>query len=348
MFLHTLRRAATRKSAISPLRPFSRQSTVQVSWHLSQMASTYAGTKSSPLTAGSHAFILPCKHNLGHHVLGYHISGKTSGQPIFYFHGCPSSRLQADDFHKIGEKLNLCVIGVDRPGIGLSTFRPGYTLLDWPQDIQKLAAYLGFSEFRVFGGSGGGPYALACARELPGNVLKGTGILAGLGPPESGVKGLSWERWFGFIVNRWLPRWMLHFVIEKGLGRHARNPDQTQWRRFVIDGMIRKMCSKDQALLDEKETERMISDMRNCLISGSDGYVLDAKTILGPWPFDLRSVKAKVLLWNGTDDTDTPIYMARWMANQLPNGSLREFPGDTHFSIFFCRGEEVLKDLIEM
>lgn len=310
--------------------------------------STGAKPSSIPLAVGSHTFILPSKHNLGYHVLGYYICGKPTGQPIFYFHGSPSSRLEAEDFHEIGEKLNLCIIGVDRPGIGLSTFRPGYTLLDWPQDVQKLAEHLGIAEFHVCGGSGGGPYALACAREIPETVLKGTGIIAGLGPPGSGTKGLSLERWISFTLNRWLPGWMLHSVVEYGLGRHARDPDQTQWRKLVINGMIKTMSAKDQVLIEEKETEKMISGIRDCLISGSDGCVLDAKIITKPWRFDLKSIKAKVRLWNGTADTDTPIHSARWMAAQLPNGSLREFPGDTHFSLFFYRSEEILRDLVEI
>jgi pimeloyl-ACP methyl ester carboxylesterase len=285
---------------------------------------------------------------MGYHGLGYHISGQPSGQPVFYFHGCPSSRLEADDFHEVARRLNVCIIGVDRPGIGLSTFRPGYTLLDWPKDIQKLASHLGFSAYRVFGGSGGGPYALACARDIPESVLKGTGVVAGLGPPQSVSRGLSWERWIGFTINRWLPHSMLHYVIEQGLGRHARDPDQTYWRKIVIDGIVKMMTAKERAVMDEEDVESMIIGMRDCFISGSDGYVLDSKTILGPWPFDLSSVKAHVRLWNGTDDTDTPIHMARWMANRLPKGHLREFAGETHFTIFKSRSEEVLTDLLEM
>ena len=177
--------------------------------------------------------------------------------------------------------------------------------------------------------------------------MKGTGVIAGLGPNRSSVKGLSWEQRFGFAVNRWLPWSMLHFVIEHGLGRHARDPDQTQWRRLVTDGLIKKMCSKDQVLIDD-EIGRIISSMRECFIGGPNGYILDVKTILRPWPFDLNSVNGKVQIWNGTDDTNTSIYMARWMANQLPKGSLREFPGDTHCSIFLNRGEEILEELIKM
>jgi pimeloyl-ACP methyl ester carboxylesterase len=302
----------------------------------------------SRLTAGSHAFILPGKHNLGHHTLGYHVAGKTTGEPIFYFHGTPSCRLEADGFDKTASEKNICIIGVDRPGIGLSTFRPGYSLLDWPRDVRALAEYLGFSTFRVLGGSGGGPYALACARVLPEDVLKATGVLAGVGPPSSGSKGLSWEKWLGFHINSRLPRWMLHFIIEHGLARHARNPDQTRWRKIVIDGMIKRLPSRDQNLFDERETERMIREIRECTMSGSDGYVLDAQSILRPWPFEVKSIRAKVQIWNGTDDTDTPIHMARWMANELPRGVLREFEGDSHISTFAQRQQEVFEDLLNM
>lgn len=274
--------------------------------------------------------------------------GKPTGQPVFYFHGSPSSRTEADYFDTIGRKLDLCVIGVDRPGIGLSTFRPGYTLLDWPHDIQKLATHLGFEQFKVIGGSGGGPYALACAHELPENVLKGTGVLAGLAPPDAPYKNLSWDRLIAFIINRWSPRWLLHFIIENFLARHARNPDQTQWNKIMIDGIVKRTSPKDQALFDEEEIEKMSITFREACLSGVDGYVLDAQSILRRWPFGLRSIKGKVKIWNGTEDVNTPIHMARWMVDQLPNGSLREFDGDTHYSIFLRRSEEVMKDLSEM
>ena len=312
------------------------------------MSSVNTKNETYPLSTGSHAYILPNKDSLGQHILGYYVSERNSGQPILYFHGNPSCRIEADDFHKAGDKLNICIIGVDRPGIGLSTVRPGCTLLDWPRDIQKLALHLGFSEFRVFGGSGGGPYALACAREIPEAVLKGTGVLAGLGPPECNSMGIGWAKWLAFNFNRWTPSWMLSLFLDRFLGRHARDPDQTYWRKIVIDGMLKTMPAKDQTLLTDEETESWISSIRESCLAGSDGYVLDTKSVLRAWPFDLRDITAKVQIWNGTDDTDTPIASARWMVSRLPNGKLKEFPSDTHFSLFCRRKEEVLQDLIEM
>ncbi|KAF2676139.1 hypothetical protein K458DRAFT_424993 [Lentithecium fluviatile CBS 122367] len=203
-------------------------------------------------------------------------------------------------------------------------------------------------EFRVLGGSGGVPYALACAYALSEGMLKGTGVLAGLGPPESDHKGLSWERWIGFTINRWVPASMLHFIVERGLAKHARNADQTRWRKIIVDVMVKSMTAEDQALITEEEIETMIAGIRGAYLSGSEGYVLDAKNVLGAWPFRLEDIKGEVRLWCGTQDTDTPVGMARWMAERLQGGGLIEFPGDTHFSVFSRRREEVLRKLVGM
>ena len=51
-----------------------------------------------------------------------------------------------------------------------------------------LAKHLGLDSFKVYGRSGGSPYALACAYALPKDVLKATGVLFGLGQPEAGLR----------------------------------------------------------------------------------------------------------------------------------------------------------------
>lgn len=86
-----------------------------------------------------------------------------SGIPIFHFHGHPSSRLEIRLFDQNSKKFGVHIIGVDRPGIGLSDFKPEFTLLDWPDDIVELADHLGLEKFVVEGISGGGTFALACA-----------------------------------------------------------------------------------------------------------------------------------------------------------------------------------------
>lgn len=180
--------------------------------------STYVDSPTISHLPQSDIFKLPNKRSLG-----YYLCGDPKGEPVFFFHGSPSSRLEASDWHKVGLKMGICVIGIDSPGMGLSSFVPGYSMLCWPRDVHKLALHLGYETFHVFGGSGGGPYALACAHELPQAELKGTGVLAGMGPPEAGFAGTSWQRWAAFQINKWLPPSMLHFILDRAIVQHVRS-----------------------------------------------------------------------------------------------------------------------------
>ena len=55
------------------------------------------------------------------------------------------------------------LVGVDRPGMGRSSFKLRRRFLDWPDEVAELADRLGLNRFAVVGFSGGGPYAAACA-----------------------------------------------------------------------------------------------------------------------------------------------------------------------------------------
>src|SRR5581483_781680 len=101
--------------------------------------------------------------------------------PLFYFHGHPGSRLEGRFAHRIAAENGLRVIALDRPGYGHSDFQVGRALTDWPADVVEAADLLHVGRFRVVGASGGGPYALACARLLPERVIQAA-VVSGVGP----------------------------------------------------------------------------------------------------------------------------------------------------------------------
>src|SRR5258708_1654460 len=72
-------------------------------------------------------------------VLGYTQTGHPLGKPVFFFHGSPGSRLQRHPDETIAREMGIRLIGIDRPGYGLSDFQPDRTLLDWPADVAQLA-----------------------------------------------------------------------------------------------------------------------------------------------------------------------------------------------------------------
>src|SRR5947209_6959948 len=113
-------------------------------------------------------------------ALGYVEYGNQKGKTLFYFHGHPGSRLEARFLAKQAMQTGVRLIGVDRPGMGLSSYKTGRRFLDWPDDVIELADGLQIERFAVAGFSGGGPYALACAFKIS-HRLSACGIISGAG-----------------------------------------------------------------------------------------------------------------------------------------------------------------------
>ena len=79
----------------------------------------------------------------------------------------------------------MLIIAPARPGYGQTDFVEGVTTLEnWPNDMVCLANQLSIDKFAVFGGSGGGPYALSCAWKIPERITC-AGIFASVGPFNS-------------------------------------------------------------------------------------------------------------------------------------------------------------------
>jgi len=80
-------------------------------------------------------FVLPDGRQLGFSVVG-------EGAPVLYFHGTASSRLETLLLKEFACANGFQIIGVDRPGYGLSTFAPIRRLRDFTVDLNCLMAHL--------------------------------------------------------------------------------------------------------------------------------------------------------------------------------------------------------------
>jgi len=67
--------------------------------------------------------------------LGMRGMAAPDGEPLFYFHGHPGSRLEARFAHAAAAEADDRVIALDRPSYGLSDFKPRRVLRDWPDDV---------------------------------------------------------------------------------------------------------------------------------------------------------------------------------------------------------------------
>lgn len=84
-------------------------------------------------------------------TLAYADYGYPAGKPVFHFHGSSSSRLEHPQNVSILLDLGIRLITIDRPGHGLSDFKPNRQLLDWPDDVAALADHLGIEKFAISG-----------------------------------------------------------------------------------------------------------------------------------------------------------------------------------------------------
>lgn len=135
-------------------------------------------------------------------TLAYVCYGSASAQPVLYFHGTPSSRLEPQvagvwgtPVETLLNQYHLQLIAVDRPGMGLSTFQEQRTPDSFAADVKVLTQSLGIEKFPLICWSGGGPYALAMAYHYP-QLISGVYIIAGFsasfGEPDV-IDQMSWN-----------------------------------------------------------------------------------------------------------------------------------------------------------
>lgn len=271
--------------------------------------------------------------------LGFSEFGDPTGKPLFYFHGLPGSRLEAAFAHEAAARQGLRVIGLDRPGFGLSSFQPHRRILDWPLDVAAVADTLQLPRFGVFGISGGCPYILACAATMPERLVA-VGEVCGLGPLQLGIPKDMWL----------LPRVVLSLVRKSpGLVRPF----------LILVGMILRHGAKSilrlAPYLAPAPDNRVFRDPRNRALlgrsfsesvrSGAQGAIWDMHLALRPWGFDVARIKPTVLIWHGEADSTVPVDMGRQLASALPHCRAEFVPNEGHFSLPLLHMERVLSFL---
>ena len=277
-------------------------------------------------------------------TLGFAEYGDPKGEPFLEFHGCPSSRLEAGNYDEAGKKLGVRVIGIDRPGFGISTYVKGYRIVDWPTDVTEFAETLGLDRFPVAGISSGSPYALACARFIP-ERLKGCAVVSGVPPLVVQDEKIDAGQ----------------FLMAEALlqGRLAKSlPFATRAIYRYILWQIRKdpvkaiqqvkgHAASDIEILKRPEVKQHFQDMiiessRNGVRGPVDSIALELKD----WGFSLSDISMKINIWHGELDYMEFPAGAKYVASKLPNPNLHIVPNAGHLSLVVERAEDVLRELL--
>jgi pimeloyl-ACP methyl ester carboxylesterase len=99
----------------------------------------------------------------GSRTVGFVDYGSPAATAVLWCHGGPGSRVEPAHLRSRAKAAGLRLIGIDRPGYGLSSVQPGRTIGGWVPDALAVADHLGIEQFVTAGTSTGGAYALALA-----------------------------------------------------------------------------------------------------------------------------------------------------------------------------------------
>ncbi|MCA9886985.1 MAG: alpha/beta hydrolase, partial [Anaerolineae bacterium] len=236
---------------------------------------------------------------------------------------------------------DICLYTFDRPGMGLSDFQVGRTLLDWADDMRDFATQKAINRFAMMGVSGGAPYVAACACAIS-DLLSSATLVSGVSPmsPQM-LQTLSFPtRMITFLARRMvglltLQNNLLGFFVKHGDG-------ETLLRRSL--GML--PASDQQIIAQPDVAQILVTDVLESIRQGGKGSAMDMHVFTAKdWGFKLEDIKTKVFIWQGEDDPQATPAMAKYMSERIPNNEVTFVPNAGHFLIL-GHWREILKQLL--
>jgi len=266
--------------------------------------------------------------------------GDPSGKPVFYFHGFPGSRLEPQSNHDAFLKAGIQLLALDRPGIGHSTRKNKRKLLDWPDDVVEVAKILKLEKFSILGVSGGGPYALACARAIPGYLNKVT-VACGLGPIDApnATSGMMLSNRVLFRYGKFFPP-ILHLSTFLMVRQLSSKP--AKGLKKFVEGLP----EPDRLVLSKTDAQDFVAASAVEGVRQGSGPLLEEIGIYSrSWGFKLEDLNVPVSLFQGEVDIDVPASMARHQASLIPDCEINLYPDDGHFSLLVNHIDEIIASL---
>ena len=273
--------------------------------------------------------------------LGFVEHGDPGGLPVFFCHDLFGSRNLRHPDDGMLKRLGIRLIGIDRPGYGLSARKAGRGIRETSGDMDALFRAMDLERCALLGYSAGAPYAIAFAQRYPQRVSR-LAVVASLPPLDQARSFSVIHPLYGRLIqfarsNESLFRLMLRgwFFYDS-----QRGPDQ-----FVRE-FGATMSQVDQHALAQLPLFNLRRDIWDEIRQqGSDGLADDVIALTRSWGFHLQSLRPPVDIWWGEGDGFVSPAVGKRMAELIPNATLRLESHAGHL-ILFSHWEAILRQLL--
>jgi pimeloyl-ACP methyl ester carboxylesterase len=270
--------------------------------------------------------------------------GDPDGKPVLVHNGTPNSRLMYEPDVRLAQRQGIRLISYDRPGYGGSTPQPGRTVSDCAHDVRAIAAALGLERLAVWGISGGGPHALACAALLP-DLVPAVAVLAS--PAPWGADGLDYFAGMGEL-NAEDTRL---FFEDRAAARAKCEQDRLELLEVsgeqLYEVMKTLLSPTDAAALTGEWAQHLAGSLRSGLAPGAEGLWEDQVAVMEPWGFELASIRTPVVLYHGRQDRFVPFGHGQWLAGHIPGVQAQLIDDDGHLTLVEHHLEQINAWLLE-
>ncbi|WP_203959721.1 alpha/beta fold hydrolase [Actinocatenispora thailandica] len=236
----------------------------------------------------------------GGRILRFCRYGPPDGVPVIAHNGSPSSRWKWPWLVEAVARSGVRLLVYDRPGYGGSSRQPGRIVADAADDVRRLADAHGWRRFGLFGGSAGGPHALACAALLAERVTR-CAVVSGIKPAEGRAAAADES-----AVRSRIAETAAQILAQIDAGGPELPGQPGPPARTDPDAMAR---------------------IRATFVDSIDGWVDDSLALARPWGFEPDSITVPVGIWRGTDDPHVPSDHADWLVAHLRTAQAHRYPG---------------------
>lgn len=270
-------------------------------------------------------------------VVGYYEYGDPDGRPVLTFHGVPACGAGFAWADEPARARGLRIVAPDRPGVGLSRRADGgFTIASEAGRMDRLCETLGIGRFAVWGYSGGGPYAAACAALL-GDRVTAVAIAAGMGQVGEWAAVTDFAKTDRQMLDLSTKHPAIARLVMGATGRLARISPTSAMRSFE-----KELAEADRAVIATLgEPAEVMALFTQAFLHGARGVVDDYRAINGPWGVELTDITAPVAIWQGDADTMVPLRHAEELAARIPGSALHVWPGAGHLGTI-AHVEEIL------
>jgi pimeloyl-ACP methyl ester carboxylesterase len=271
--------------------------------------------------------------------------GVPDGRSVLVHGGTPNSRVLYEPSVELAETQGIRMISYDRPGYGASDRDPGRLVASCAQDVRAIADALGIERLAVWGISGGGPHAIACAALLP-DLVPAVAALGSLAP--WGAEGLDYFDGMG----RENVEDIELLLKDRTAARDKAETDRVDMLAATPETMHTVMetllSPVDRAALTPAFTQFLYEATQLGLAPGADGWWDDGVALVEQaWGFELEQIATPVLLLHGRHDRFVPFTHGEWLVRHIPSVEARLLDNDGHLTLIEDHLESVHEWLVE-